>query len=83
MVTFVNQHGALKEHHFDPVLIQPLSEDRYDPLRGSALRVALVQDCTLSVDGISREDRMGRLDLILASGSYRIGYKYRPRRAAE
>jgi hypothetical protein len=64
MATFVNQHGALEGHHFDPVLIQSPSEDRYDPLRGSALRVALVQDRALSVDGISREDRVGHLDLV-------------------
>jgi len=64
MATFVNQHGALEGHHFDPVLIQSPSEDRYDPLRGSALRVAFVQGCALSIDGISREDRVCCLDLV-------------------
>ncbi len=64
MATFVNQHGALEGHHFYAILIQPPSEDRYDPLRGSALRVVLMQNRALSVDGIAGEDRMGRLDLV-------------------
>lgn len=34
------------------------------PLRGSALRFALVQDRALSVDGIAGEDRMDRLHLV-------------------
>ena len=61
---FVNQHGALEGHHFDPILIQPPSEDRHDPLCGSALRLALAQDRALSVDGIASEDRKGCLDLV-------------------
>ena len=63
MASFVNEHGALEGHHFDAILIQPPSGNRYDPLRGSALRLALMQDRALSVDGIAGEDRMGRLHL--------------------
>ena len=64
MASFVNEHGALEGHHFDAILIQPPSGNRYDPLRGSALRLALMQDRALSVDGIAGEDRMGRLHLV-------------------
>src|SRR5580693_1471506 len=64
VAALVDQHRALEAHHRGAVLIQPPGGDGHDPLRGAALRLALVQDRALGVEGVAREDGVGGLHLV-------------------
>jgi len=55
MVTFVDQHRALEDHHLLAMLVKPLSFHRDDSLRRSALGLPLGEHFRFGVKGVTDE----------------------------
>ncbi len=56
MTTAIHEHGALEAHHPNAVLVDATGQYGDDPLRGTALGLALVEHRALGIERIAGED---------------------------
>ena len=73
MVTFVDQHRALEDHHLLAMLVESLSFYSYNPLRRPALGLSLGQHFGFGVESVTDKHRAGSFHIVPSQVSYNFG----------
>src|ERR1700757_5286920 len=73
MVTFVDQHRALEDHHLLAMLIESLSFYSHNPLRRPGVGLSLGEHFRFGVESVPDKHRAGSFHIVPSQVSYNFG----------